>query len=104
MTFYDGSLKTEHFYLDIEIHNYLRIHTKIQQICKKKIDNYKINFIRKYFDTCYLLLLWDLDKDLSVLNKKMEIEYFDRGLFIPVGKKSNDQDQADKKFNQLISS
>jgi len=34
----------------------------------------------------------------------MEIKDFDKGLFIPVGKKSNDQVQADKEFNQLISS
>ena len=104
MTFYAASIEPENFYLDIEIDNYLKIHPKIQQICEKKIDNYKINFIRKYFDTCYLLLLWDLDKDLSVFNKTMEIEDFDLGLFIPVGKKSNDQVQADKEFNQLISS
>jgi len=38
MTFYSGSIEPEHFYLDIEIHNYLKIHPKIQQICEKKIN------------------------------------------------------------------
>ena len=104
MTFDAASIEPEHSYIDIEIDNYLKIHPKIKQICEKRIDNYKINFIRKYFDTCYLLLLWDLDKDISVFNKTMEIEDFDAGLFIPVGKKSNNQVQADKEFNQLISS
>ena len=104
MTFDAASIEPEHFYIDIEIDNYLKIHPTIQQICEKKIDNYKINFIRKYFDTCYLLFLWDLDKDFSVFNKTMEIVNFDEGLFIPVGKKSNDQVQAEKEFNQLISS
>jgi len=104
MTFDAASVEPAHSYIDIEIDNYLKIHPAIQQLCEKKINNYKINFIRKYFDTCYLLLLWDLDKDISVFNKTMEIEDFDEGLFIPVGKKSNDQVQADKEFNQLISS
>ena len=104
ITFDAASIEPEHFYIDVEIENYLKIHPTIQQICEKKIDNYKINFIRKYFDTCYLLLLWDLDKDISVFNKTMEIENFDEGLFIPAGKKSDDQVQADKEFNQLISS
>ena len=36
MTFYSVSIEPEHFYLDIEIHNYLKIHPKIQQICEKK--------------------------------------------------------------------
>ena len=104
MTFDAASIEPEHLYIDLEIDNYFKIHPKIQQICEKEIDNYKINFIRKYFDTCYLLLIWDLDKDLSVFNKTMEIEDLEEGLFIPVGKKSNEKFQADKQFNQLISS
>ena len=103
MTFDADNIEPEQFYIDIEIDNYLKIHPKIQQICEKKIDNYKINLIRKSFDTCYLLFLWDLDKDLSAFKKIMEFEDFDRSLFIPVGRKSYSQNQSYKEFNQLIS-
>ena len=45
MTFYSVSIEPEHFYLDIEIHNYLKIHPKIQQICEKKIELLSLNLL-----------------------------------------------------------
>ena len=103
MTFEVNSIQPEHLYIEIEVENYQKIHPKIKKICKKEIDNYRVNFIRKYFDSCLLLFLWDLDKDISSFNETMEIEDLNRWLFVPVSRKNNDQIKAEKEFNQLIS-
>ena len=103
MTFETNSIDPENLYIDIELDNYLKINPKIQQLCERKIDNFRFNFLRKYLDKCYLLFLWDIDKDHSLIDKTMKFDDLNRWLFVPISRKTNEQHNTDKEFNQLIS-